>query len=45
MSGLWQLVGGGGALVISMCYTLIGDVCSPEKRYVPWALPFLFQID
>ncbi|RAQ41842.1 MFS multidrug transporter [Aspergillus flavus] len=32
MSGLWQLVGGGGALVISMCYTLIGDVCSPEKR-------------
>ncbi|OGM41898.1 MFS multidrug transporter [Aspergillus bombycis] len=32
VSGLWQLVGGGGALVISMCYTLIGDVCSPEKR-------------
>ncbi|KAJ5174143.1 MFS multidrug transporter [Penicillium canariense] len=32
VSGLWQLIGGGGASVISMCYTLIGDVCSPEKR-------------
>ncbi|KAJ5503320.1 MFS multidrug transporter [Penicillium fimorum] len=32
VSGLWQLIGGGGASVVSMCFTLIGDVCSAEQR-------------
>ncbi|KAK5996533.1 Efflux pump ustT [Cladobotryum mycophilum] len=32
LSGLFQLIGGGGATVISMCYTSIGDVCSVEER-------------
>ncbi|OQD60699.1 hypothetical protein PENPOL_c021G03643 [Penicillium polonicum] len=32
LSGLWQLIGGGGAVVMSLCFTLIGDVCSPEQR-------------
>lgn len=32
LSGLWQLIGGGGAVVMSLCFTLIGDVCSPGQR-------------
>ncbi|KAK2594401.1 hypothetical protein QQS21_007907 [Conoideocrella luteorostrata] len=32
LSGVFQLIGGGDATVISMCYTLIGDACAPEQR-------------
>ncbi|KAE8351280.1 major facilitator superfamily domain-containing protein [Aspergillus coremiiformis] len=31
-SGLWQLIGGGGASISSMCFTMIADICPPEMR-------------
>ncbi|KAE8380876.1 major facilitator superfamily domain-containing protein [Aspergillus bertholletiae] len=31
-SGLWQLIGGGGACISSMCFAMIADVCPPEMR-------------
>jgi hypothetical protein len=34
LSGMFQLIGGGGATVVTMCYTIIGHVCSVEQRYV-----------
>lgn len=40
LSGIWQMIGGGKASVMSMCFTLIGDVCSPEKRYSKGRPPF-----
>ncbi|KAM3512401.1 hypothetical protein MY11210_003967 [Beauveria gryllotalpidicola] len=30
-SGAFQLIGGGGATVISMCYTMIADMCTPQQ--------------
>ncbi|KAH6623941.1 MFS multidrug transporter [Chaetomium tenue] len=32
LSGMFQLIGGGGATVLTMCYTIIGHVCSVEQR-------------
>ncbi|KAK4982844.1 hypothetical protein LTR50_007553 [Elasticomyces elasticus] len=32
LSGLFQLLGGGSATIVSMCFTMIGDACSAEQR-------------
>ncbi|EGX93797.1 MFS multidrug transporter, putative [Cordyceps militaris CM01] len=31
LSGAFQLIGGGGATMTSMCYTMIADMCAPEQ--------------
>ncbi|PQK17555.1 hypothetical protein BB8028_0008g00640 [Beauveria bassiana] len=31
-SGVFQLIGGGGATVMAMCYTMIADMCTPQQR-------------
>ncbi|KAM3463463.1 hypothetical protein NHJ6243_003294 [Beauveria neobassiana] len=30
-SGVFQLIGGGGATVMAMCYTMIADMCTPQQ--------------
>lgn len=40
LSGLWQMIGGGQASVMSLCFTLVGDACSPEQRYSTERNPF-----
>ncbi|ATY60309.1 MFS multidrug [Cordyceps militaris] len=32
LSGAFQLIGGGGATMTSMCYTMIADMCAPQQR-------------
>ncbi|KAM3523409.1 hypothetical protein MY4038_008209 [Beauveria bassiana] len=31
-SGIFQLIGGGGATVMAMCFTMIADMCTPQQR-------------
>ncbi|KAM3497389.1 hypothetical protein MY10362_009260 [Beauveria mimosiformis] len=31
-SGAFQLIGGGGATLMAMCYTMIADMCTPQQR-------------
>ncbi|KAM0739785.1 hypothetical protein ACQRIT_004969 [Beauveria bassiana] len=31
-SGVFQLIGGGGATVMAMCFTMIADMCTPQQR-------------
>ncbi|KAM3482533.1 hypothetical protein MY5147_000167 [Beauveria neobassiana] len=33
-SGVFQLIGGGGATVMAMCYTMIADMCTPQQSSV-----------
>ncbi|KAM3486724.1 hypothetical protein MY8738_000218 [Beauveria namnaoensis] len=30
-SGVFQLIGGGGATVMAMCFTMIADMCTPQQ--------------